>query len=291
MSGLTVAVLGGTGAMLGWGSADFFAKKTMDHVTELVTLFWGQLVGTVALAVLVTWTGSPGSFTVKGWLALAAFGLVSGGSYLLLYRGFARGQVSVLSPIFASYAGVAALVAAVAYHEPLPSLAKIAMPVMFIGVLLMATDVRDFRNSILGARSIGGVPDVVTAMLVTAGWLVLWDHFLQHRGWLLTTALMRLFSCLGLILFALVARRSLRVRDKRLWPYLGAIGLCDVVAYSAISYGFSHSTLGSVVALLSGAFSLPTMVLARIFLREHLAAVQGVAAAVILGGVVLVALG
>ena len=51
---------------------------------------------------------------------------------------------------------------------------------------------------------------------------------------------------------------------------------------------FAHSDLASVVALLSGAFSLPRLLLARI-LRERLALSQACAAGVILGGVALLA--
>jgi drug/metabolite transporter (DMT)-like permease len=290
VSNLTVALLGGGGAMLGWGSADFFAKKTIDVIGDLATLFWGQVVGAIVLACVVVQRGHALHYAASAWVALAVFGLVSGWSYLLLYRGFARGQVSVLSPIFAAYAGVAALGAAVVFNEPLPTVAKFGLAVSFIGILLMATDTSELRTlGRKGSGASGGVPEVLVAMLVFAGWLIFWDRFLSNRDWIPSTFVMRSVACLGLVAFAIAFRKSLLVPNRSMWTYLAAIGLCDVGAFSAISYGFSHSSLGSIVALLSGAFSLPTLVLARIFLKERLVLAQGIAAGLIISGVALVA--
>ncbi|HEX3898343.1 MAG TPA: DMT family transporter [Mycobacteriales bacterium] len=288
MSNLSAALLGGSGAMLGWGLSDFFAKRTIDEVGDVATLAWGQLVGCVLLAIGASASGKRLSYSAAHWLELAAFGVISGWSYLVLYRGFAKGQVSVLSPIFASYAGVAALGAAVAFGEHLPAFVIAGMPVIFIGILVMVADPADLRHSLRGPGAAAGVGDVLLAMLVFSGWLVLWDHFLRSRSWLPATLVMRGVAAVTVIAIAIASGRSLRVA-RRLWLPLAAVGACDVGAYSALSYGFSHSTLGSVVALLSGAFSLPTLVLARIFLKERLTARQGLAAAVIIGGVALVA--
>src|SRR4051794_14072126 len=214
VSGLSAAILGGAGAMLGWGTSDFFAKKTIDEIGDLATLFWGQLIGVAALGIGVLAADATVSYSGGAWLALVGLGIVSGGSYLVLYRGFGKGQVSVLSPIFASYAGVTALLAAFTLHEPLPLLAKVALGVIFVGILMMTTDVRDIRGSVGSARAIAGVPEVVCAMLIFSGWLVLWDRFLRHRDWLPGTAVMRSVAVLALLAFAAVSSQSLKVSRR-----------------------------------------------------------------------------
>jgi drug/metabolite transporter (DMT)-like permease len=289
MSEVTVALIGGCGAMLGWGASDFFAKKTIDEVGDLTTLFWGQLVGAVGLLIGLVARHNSMHYDAARWTLLATFGVISGLSYLLLYRGFAKGQVSVLSPIFASYAGVAALMTALLFHEPLPLAVKIAIPILFIGIILMAFDPTDLLASLRDHKASGGVMEVVLAMLVFAGWLTLWDRFLNGQGWLPATLIMRSVAVATLLVVALATRHRLTVPNRRLWVPLLAIGLCDVGAYAALSYGFANSSLGSVVALLSGAFSLPTIVLARAFLKERLTMIQAVAAAIIIGGIALVA--
>jgi drug/metabolite transporter (DMT)-like permease len=288
VSNLSAALLGGSGAMIGWGLSDFFAKRTIDEIGDVATLAWGQIVGCLLLAIGTGASGEHLAYSTSHWFELAAFGVVSGWSYLVLYRGFAKGQVSVLSPIFASYAGVAALGTAIAFGENLPSLVIAGMPVIFVGILVMVADPTDLRHSLSGPGAAAGVGDVLLAMLVFSGWLVMWDHFLRSSSWLPATLVMRTIAAATVVVIAITSGRSLRVA-RRLWLPLMAVGACDVGAYSSLSYGFSHSTLGSVVALLSGAFSLPTLVLARLFLKERLTARQGLAAAVIIGGVALVA--
>lgn len=36
---LFIAIIAGLGAMLGWGISDFFAKKSVDKIGPLVSLF------------------------------------------------------------------------------------------------------------------------------------------------------------------------------------------------------------------------------------------------------------
>jgi drug/metabolite transporter (DMT)-like permease len=68
------------------------------------------------------------------------------------------------------------------------------------------------------------------------------------------------------------------------------IGLCDIGAYSAVAFGFGATSHPSVIVVLSSTFSLPTLLLARVFLKERLGHTQKLAACTILAGTVLVAL-
>ena len=65
------------------------------------------------------------------------------------------------------------------------------------------------------------------------------------------------------------------------------IGCFEVGAYVLISLGYSLTTRTSVVALLSGAFSLPTIVLARAFLKERVTGLQTAGSAVVIFGIML----
>lgn len=53
---LLIAILTGLVAMLGWGFADFFAKKTIDEIGDLATLFWSQLIGAIPLLIFAVFS-------------------------------------------------------------------------------------------------------------------------------------------------------------------------------------------------------------------------------------------
>src|SRR4051812_19318727 len=100
---LAIAVLAGLGGMIGWGLADFFAKKTIDTIGDVTSLVWAHICGTALFAVIVAYQLLAGHPVVlpqapSEWVGLLFFGVLQGLVYLLVYRGFGKGQVAVLNP-------------------------------------------------------------------------------------------------------------------------------------------------------------------------------------------------
>lgn len=288
---LVIALIAGLGSMLGWGAADFFAKKTIDKIDDVRTLLWSQAIGVVPLLVIFLANPETPNFSWSTPFLLVAFGVVSALAYLPLYNGFSKGKVSVLSPIFASYAVVVAVLSTIFFHEHLSLGRVIAIAVVCLGILLVSTDVRELRQIFKRkAKPTSGVPEVVSAMLLYSVWLVLFDQFLQDRNWVSCLLIVRIAASLTLVVYARLRRRKMVVGNKKLWQPLALIGLFDVAAFSFVSYGFSHTHLTSVVAVLSATFSVPTIILAALFLKERLQRIQVIAVAIILGGVALISL-
>jgi drug/metabolite transporter (DMT)-like permease len=287
MSDLGIAILSGSGAMLGWGAADFFAKRSIDDVGDFATLFWGQCVGAAALCGAVLAGGRVPAIRLVDLLGVSAFGVVSAYSYLLLYRGFGRGKISVLSPLFASYAAVAVVVSALAFGETVPEARWLAVLVVFIGIVLLTGAPGD--GIATSGRRFGGLPEVAGAMLVFAWWIVLWDRFIQNRDWLPMLACVRLVAVAALGATALARHVDFGVRSSETRVSLVLVGACDAAAFALLSLGLHATSMVSVVAMLSGAFSLPTIVLARLFLDERLTRRQLLAASLVIVGIGLLA--
>jgi hypothetical protein len=78
---LVIALIAGFGGMFGWGLADFFAKKTIDHIGSVVSLVWAHLFGTLALTAIYLYqviNGASVAFPadLKTWGFLAFFGVL-----------------------------------------------------------------------------------------------------------------------------------------------------------------------------------------------------------------------
>jgi drug/metabolite transporter (DMT)-like permease len=121
---------------------------------------------------------------------------------------------------------------------------------------------------------------------------VLFDHFIGERDWVFLLLAIRSIAAVTVACCARITHQTLKLTGDqlKLTTPLALIGVADVAAFSAVSYGFSATTYTSIVALLSSAFSLPTLILARVFLKERLVSSQKIAAAVILVGIALVTL-
>lgn len=284
-----LAVLAGLGGMIGWGFADFFAKRVIDIIGDLRTLFWSQAAGILPLLGILVVTQDVPTLHRFDLVFLVLFGLVQAMWYLAIYIGFSKGQVSVLSPVFSSYAALVALLSAVFFGEHITLGTWLAIAVVFAGVVLIGMTPRDLRR-VGGRMTAPGLPEVVAALVAFSVWFLLLDRFIGDRGWVFFVFIIRAVETIALAAYAGARRRPLMFRHRALMPCVVLIGLCDVIALGAFAYGFSASSQTSVVAALSSAYSLLTVILARFFLSEQLGPSRVVAAGVIVIGIVLVAL-
>lgn len=292
---LFIAVVAGLGGMLGWGLADFFAKKTIDKIGDVVTLAWGHIFGTIVLLAMalfqfrVLGEGSVWPHSLSEWLLLGFFGALQAAVYLLVYKGFGKGQVGLLSPVFASFSGLTAVVSVVVFNEVLGGSLLVGLIIVFAGIVLINVDVQALRARRLSFVQIQGFKEIACATVLATIWTVLWDRFIGGKDWLVYTFFMYLLMTVVILVVSYAQGRSLFVVKQSIWKYLFFIGLFETIAYLAISVGYGATSFTSVVALLSGAFSLPTIILARMFLGEKITTIQTIGSLVTIGGIMLLA--
>jgi uncharacterized membrane protein len=293
---LIVAIVAGVCGMLGWGLADFFAKITIDKIGDVTSLAWGHIFGTSVLlvAALFRWTngGEQIAFSpdFQTWLLLLLFGAAQATVYLFVYKGFGKGQIAVLNPIFASFSGLTAILSVLFFKEVVSGYVLLGLAVIFIGIILISTDFAALRARRFSVAHIPGFKEVGLATLLAAFWTLFWDKFLGGQDWLTYTLFMYAFMTIVILLVAKYQRISLAVTKPGMWKFLALIGLCETVAYLAISLGYSATSFTSIVALLSGAFSLPTIILARLFLKESITGLQTIGGIVVVAGIMLLSL-
>lgn len=291
---LVLAILSGLGSMFGWGFADFFAKKTIDKTGDVTTLFWSQLIGIVPLGILFAFNPEIPHLGNISVLLLIVLGIWSGLSYIPTYVAFGKGKVSLLSPIFSTYAVVVTILSAAFFGEFIPFGREIAFAIVFIGIVLINGDVRDLWRLISGQKRKGeeikGLKEILLAIAVYSLWIIALDRFLVGQNWVPILLAIRIFSALSLFIYSKVRKIDLVIYDRGLWKYLILIGTFDVAAFAFLSFGISKTPFVSIVAMLGGAFSLPTIILARIFLKEKVTCLQTVGSIVIIGGIMLLSL-
>lgn len=290
---LLIAIIAGLGGMLGWGLADLFAKKTIDAIGDIQSLALAHVFGTAGMFFVLLYrvyfsssgVSMPKSASVLG--ALIFFGLLQGGIYLLVYKGFGKGKVSILNPVFASFSGITALISIVIFKEAVTSAILIGLCVIFIGILLINIDITALQSKKLNFAKVAGFKEIAVATILAAFWTIGWDKFVGGSDWVVYSFLMYAIMTSAILLYANTKGIRLTVSKKWVWKYLIFIGVSETIAYLAVSLGYSITTKTSIIALLSGAFSLPTIMFARIFLKEKVAGVQTIGALTIVLGVLL----
>jgi drug/metabolite transporter (DMT)-like permease len=295
MSDFGIAVLAGLGGMLGWGIADFFAKKTIDELGDILSLVWAHIFGCAIFLVCAIIRVSARDHTVatpdgwSAWIYVLLFGVLQAIVYLLVYKGFGKGQVAVLNPVFASFSGLTAALSIAFFGEIIRGPIFLTLAVIFAGTLMLGIDTAALRNRRISFGQVPGLPEIAAAIMLAAIWTVLWYQFVNGRDWFWYAFYMYMFMTITLWMVAKLQRVRLVVPELRLWFSLFLIGAFEAGAYVSISLGYSATTRTSVVALLSGAFSLPTIVLARSFLKESVSPLQTAGSVVVIAGIMLLA--
>ncbi len=290
---LLIAALAGLGGMLGWGFSEFATKKSVDKIGAISSLVWAHVFGTIILFSLlfiklfIVHTPIIFPSHVTDWLGVLFFGTLQTIVYFFSYKAFEKGEVSILSPIFASFAGMVALLSVLVFGEAIHLGFIPALILIFGGVILINLDFESLKARRIRIKGVAGLKEIIIATILATIWTLGWDKFTGNKDWMVYTTLMFVFMTLSAFLIASLNKIKLLEVKLGVWKFLWLIAMGEVIAYLGITLGYANTSYTSVVAILSGASSLPTIILARIFLKEKMTTVQTIASLIIIAGIVL----
>lgn len=282
---LLFAIIGGLGAMLGWGISDFFAKKTVDKIGDTVALFWMQALGLIPLVIFFLFNFDLSNFSLNQIPYVILWGVIDGTGYLMFYKALEKGKVSIVSPIVASYSAFSVLISALVFGEQLSSKILLILGVIFAGIMFTSIDFEEVKKDGFDKKDlVKGVPEALLGVALFSVWFPFWDNFVSGGNWLVLVILLRAVITLFLFGVTKVSKLSTEVKDLQVVKWLVIIGLLDAIAYLTLTWGYGVTSYTSLISVLSATFSLPTLLLARIFLKEKLQLTQW-------GGIGLILLG
>jgi uncharacterized membrane protein len=256
-------VLGLAAALL-YGGSDFSGGVAARSLGPLRVSVVGCVVATVLGWAVLGVVGGPGpSVHAVAW-GLAS-GFAGGAGTLVLYRGLARGQMSVVGPLSAVGAAVVPVVAGVALGER-PSLLAIGGVLIALPAIVLVAASGSVRGK-LGAGLFDGLAaglafGVLFIGLAQAGRHAgLWPVASETTGTLLIT-----------LAVAVKSRQPLRIPVRALGlPLLvGASGMAATLAY----FYATHFSMLAIAAVLVSLYPGVTVLLARTLLHERFTPAQ-----------------
>lgn len=309
-------IIFGLVSALCFGCADFCARFSTRSIGTYRTLFYLQCVGFLALSLYLLFTGELFRLgELAGWQPWA-WGIVSSCidalGYVALYRAFSVGKLVVIAPITASYAAVTVLLSVLA-GEHLRPLQGLGIVAILLGVALAALGHEEHEERTQQptkgegkarqlaedtARASGAFTKKRRTLPPGVGWALAAALALGLTFWLLgffvTPALgqivpiwlFRLTAIFLLAPLALARPKNLRLPTWSSFALVSCIGLLDTAAFIASAFGFAGGHV-AIVSVLASLYSAVTALLAAIFLRERLRAIQWLGIALLLAGVVL----
>ena len=259
-----MGILLGLAAALLYGGSDFSGGLASRRFGPVRVTVLGAAVSTVLAWAALIVSGGPGpDLRAIAW-GLAS-GLAGGAGTLVLYRGLARGQMSVVGPVSAVGAAVVPVVAGVALGEHPSVLAVAGVLVSLPAIVLVAAS-----GSVRGKLG-GGLVDGLAAGLAF-GILFIGLAQAGRNAGLWPVASEQTGALLPVLAVAVKSRVPLRipVRAAGLPVLAGASGTAATLSY----FYATHFSMLAIAAVLVSLYPGFTVLLARVILHERFSPAQ-----------------
>ncbi|MEZ5827701.1 MAG: DMT family transporter [Hyphomicrobiales bacterium] len=280
-----IAAVLGLAAALGLGIADFMSRFSARALGAPLTYGAVLLIGTIGASAWVLLSGVQLVWSPLGWGLAIAHGIFVALMCMLLYAGLARGPVSVVAPIVAAHP-VPVLAVNVAMGVRPGAMQWLAMVAIIIGSVFIARLAVSEDNP--AARADRTTLQLAFGACFAYAALVLTG---QAAAPLIgETETMWIGRWSGLVFIAAILLwQGTSVRIPAQWvPYVIVQGGLDTLGYFAFLAG-STTASPHVTMVVASAFSVVTVLLAWLVIREPIGKAQWGAIALIAAGTAILA--
>jgi drug/metabolite transporter (DMT)-like permease len=291
-----VGIVYGLLAAVLWGGGDVLINRLTQFIGTSKALVGTQLLSLIFWIVYAGVGGFPGKTGVQVWELATICGFFHVAGLILTYRAFEIGTLSLVSPIASSFAIVTALLAVSTGEHPGGT--ALAGAFLLVGGVVVVTR----ASSTGGNATLKGVPEALGSAVGFGVMFWMFDraaHDLGSVAWPLVV--LKVMASSSAVAAALGARRKAKLAAepdnaaelaqaysrKEVWLLALGVALSDSLAWVCWILG-EKTSFTSVVTALASLFSVVTVVLAALLLKERLNRPQWIGIVTIFIGILLV---
>lgn len=288
MSVVVQSILAGLGGMFGWGLYDFFGGLFSKKIGNFKTFFWSQLAGLVFASLLALVFGASLNIPTSTAILIPVAAILYAVAYLLFFKGFELGNVSVISAVMNLWAVFTMLFAFIFLGQRLSTFQLVGVVMILAGVALVSLKWEDIKGKNIDLLS--GVKETVLAALLFGIFWIFSEVISEKIGWVSTTLWVKAGVVVFMLVFSLIIKQALGIAqttpDTKLLIFFA--GVLEAVAVACVNWGL---TVGDVILVtpISSALSIVTIAMAVIFLKEKISPLQGFGMIIVVAGIVLTA--
>jgi drug/metabolite transporter (DMT)-like permease len=278
-----VAVVLALASAVVYGAADFLGGLSSRRASVFGVVAVSQLVGLLALLVLLPWLGGPVGPSDLAWGAAA--GVAGATGLVLFFRTLARGVMSVIAPVTAVTAAAVPVLVGLLGGDTIGPWAAAGIGLALAAVVLVSAE--GGLSALRAARPASLAP-ALAAGTAFGFFFVLLDRTSQDSG-LTPLVTARLASVALVVVIALAGKQSLKVGRVAL-PLVALSGIGDMTANALFLLATQQDGQLAITGVLASLYPVSTVILAQVLLRERLAGAQVAGLGTAVAAVVLITL-
>ncbi len=289
MSTTIISILLGIGGMVGWGIYDFLGGVFSKQIGSFRSLFWSQLAGFMAMALLALAFRADVDLPVLAIALLPLASIVYSAGYLFFFKGFEKGNVSIIAATMNLWTVFTMLFAFIFMGQRLTTTQTIGVFMIILGATLASLDWSRIRSQKF-QLSLGVKETILGAFFFGIFWNFS-EIISEEVGWLLTTLLVKLGIFIFLLIFSFAVKQQIKLTDipAKTKTMIVLMGIIEVAAVALVNYGL---TIGDAILItpIASALSIVTIGLAVIFLKDKISTLQGLGIVTAITGIIATAL-
>ena len=288
MNTAILSILTGLGGMFGWGIYDFLGGVYSKKIGPFKSFFWSQLAGFISLLLLLVTFTINLNIPILVIILLPIAAIVYSAGYLLFFKGFEIGNVSIIAVVMNLWAVFTMLFAYIFMGQRLSAMQSLGVFMIIFGVTIASLNWSDIKNHSF-KLSLGVRETVLGAFFFGVFWNI--SEVISERiGWLPTTLFVKFGIIMFLLLFSFLIKRELvltkaTTKTKIMVLIMGSI---EAGAVALVNYGL---TIGDAILItpIASALSIVTITLAIIFLKDKISKTQGLGMITAIAGIIVTA--
>ena len=289
MTTAILSVLCGLAGMFGWGIYDFLGGVYSKQIGAFKSFFWSQLAGFISLLLLLLAFAINLNIPIFIIILLPIAAIVYSAGYLLFFKGFEIGNVSIVAATMNLWAVFTMLFAFVFMGQRLSAMQSMGVFLIISGVTFASLNWKDIKSHRL-KLSLGVKETVLGAFFFGVFWNIS-EVISEEIGWLPTTLFVKFGIIVFLLLFSFHIKRELVLKKAAAKTKIMVLlmGSIEAGAVAVVNYGL---TVGDAILItpIASALSIVTITLAIVFLKDKVTKLQGLGMIVAVSGIIVTAL-
>ncbi len=274
MNTTILSILLGIGGMFGWGIYDFLGGVFSKQIGSFKSLFWSQLAGLGSILLLAFAFKTDFHISILAIILSPVAAIVYSAGYLFFFKGFEKGNVSIIAATMNLWAVFTMLFAYIFMGQRLSPIQTIGVVMILSGATLASIDWDNITKQKF-QLSLGVKEAILGAFFFGIFWNIS-EIISEEVGWLLTTLLVKFGITIFLLIFSLVVKQEFGLTNTPVKTkyVIALMGMIEVAAVALVNYGL---TIGDAILItpIASALSIVTIALAVIFLKDKISKLQG----------------